>query len=118
MFKIHQDLWTESRRYQTSRRQSLQRTSDQPLNGKEDQPQQAHRRARCLKSSCSAEPATQSRSQPEAYPRAAKLCPADNYEGRSRLGEEVMAATQMTFLSLSPTSVGHEVVAGGCNPCD
>jgi hypothetical protein len=34
------------------------------------------------------------------------------------LDAEVMAATQMTFLSLSPTSVGHEVVAGGCDPCD
>jgi hypothetical protein len=33
------------------------------------------------------------------------------------LEEEVMAATQTTFLSLSPTLFGHEVVAGGCHPC-
>lgn len=58
------------------------------------------------------------KSQPAVYPRAAKLSLADNYEGRSPLEDDAMAATQMTFLSLPPTSLGHEAVAGGCNPCN
>ncbi|PMD25082.1 hypothetical protein NA56DRAFT_699888 [Hyaloscypha hepaticicola] len=50
-------------------------------------------------------------SQLVVYPRAAKLSLADNHEGRSPLDDEVVSATQMTFLKLSPTASGHE----GCS---
>ena len=50
-------------------------------------------------------------SQLVVYPRAAKLSLADNCEGRPLLDDEAVSATQMTFLRLSPTSLGHE----GCS---
>ena len=44
-----------------------------------------------------------------AYPRAANLSLADTHQGRPSLDGEGLAATQMTFLSLSPTFEGQKL---------